>query len=90
MKKVIFLLCLSLLFLASCDDKDNNINTTISNVNISIVETTNEPTTDNSIPSNDIPIDNSSEESKTTTTTGNIENGGGYTEDSDEDWIYLG
>ena len=94
MKKGLFILVFLLFFLVSCDGNDNNTSTTLSDnkVTSSIVTNENpEPSIDNS--SNDETISNDElpkETSPQNTSQGNVENGGEYTEGSDDEWIYLG
>lgn len=91
MKKGIFLLGLSLLFLVSCNDNDYITDDTSNDYKTS--EITSNPMQDNTEPSSDNltnkPISNN-ETSGTEPSQGNVEDGGVYTDDSDGEWEYLG
>jgi len=103
MKRGIFLLGLSLLFLVACNDGDKTTNITNDN-NPSSSEIANEssnedtkPSTDSSTsePTSTTESSSTNTDSKDDSTTtksshGNIDNGGTYTEDSDGEWEYLG
>ena len=96
MKKILLLIGLPLLFLVSCNDDNKTSNTTNDN-NPTTSEVTNESSQEENNKSNDKSPDeksDSSESSETPSTNepsqGNIENGGGYKDDSGDEWIYLG
>ncbi len=95
MKKRIFLLGLSLLFLASCNDNDYITDDTSNEYKTS--EITSNSTQENTEPSSDNltnkPISNNETSDVPSTTEplqGNVEDGGVYTDDSDGEWEYLG
>jgi len=96
MKKLLLLIGLSLLFLVSCND-DNKTTDTAGDNNPTTSEVTNESSHEEKKESTDKSSDeksDSSESSETPSTQepsqGNIENGGGYKDDSGEEWIFLG
>ena len=98
MKKIIFLVLLPFLFLVSCNSKGDNTKTTTNPKSIEstesskeVKESSKEITESSNENSSDKPS-SSKEESKGSTTTkkGNVDNGGEYTENSTESWIYLG
>ena len=103
MKKGIFLLGLSLLFLVACNDGDKTTNITNDNTPSSS-EIANESSNEDTKPSTDSStseptstnesssINNDSKDDSSTTepSQSNIENGGTYTDESDGEWEYLG
>ena len=86
MKKLLFILGFSLLFLVSCND--DNEPYSITNNNPNSIQTSNEPSTTTYIPS--LTNETSGVSSTTKPSEGNIENGGAYTEETSEGWEYLG
>jgi hypothetical protein len=97
MKKLLLLMGLSLLFLVSCNDDNKTTDTTNDN-NQTTSEVTNESSQEENNKTNekstDEENDSNKESSETQSTTeptqGNVENGGGYKDDSGEEWIFLG
>ena len=102
MKKLLLLIGLPLLFLVSCND-NNPTSSEVTNEKTSEDTEINDESSNNNETNEQIeePNDKKAEEqsdSKETSETpstqepsqGNIENGGGYKDDSGEEWIYLG
>ena len=95
MKKLLLLIGLSLLFLVSCNDDNKTTNESNDN-NPTTSEVTNESSQEENKSTDKSPDEknDSSKSSETPSTNepsqGNIENGGGYKDDNDGEWIFLG
>ncbi len=92
MKKLLILLTFTLLFLVSCNDDNVTIINSNDNNQVSSEgdndETINESSNNENKTSDEAPEE--PEESSEEKTKGKIENSGGYEDEKDEGWIYLG
>lgn len=96
MKKILLLMGLSLLFLVSCNDDNKTTDTTNDN-DQTTSEVANESSHEEKKESTDKLPDEKSDSSESyetpstqEPTQSNVENGGGYKDDSGEEWIFLG